>query len=410
MSAGPFSIPPGDPAGLRAAAAQFGRLAEEHARLRASFQRAASQTLERWTGGFADRFRAAVEEVAIRFDPVSRSAKDAQRALTTYADVLEAARRTVDAANTQAAALAGLHHDPVARQQAMGQLDQQASAALSSVDRAAALCAARLAEAEAATAAACHDAVSVGRLRADIERASAELKAADPAAWERVFGPEGSLWRDVIEKVHTGLAAAGFDYWMWRAGAAERWMSGLQAQETQWLYDLLGQARDAGQPWASVLDTWYRRADAGEAFGEQWVEQTKWLGISSRIGRLVGGPLAIAGDVLTFIEPPQAGVMGNVDRGVAAVNAVAAGADTALAVGEMAGIGALEGTAAATLGAVIWPVGVATGLYLAGAYAYKHWAWFRNDVARPIGHAVVSAVKDVGHALSSVVNTITSWF
>jgi hypothetical protein len=51
---------------------------------------------------------------------------------------------------------------------------------------------------------------------------------------------------------------------------------------------------------------------------------------------------------------------------------------------------------------------VGTGLYLAGAYAYKHWAWFRNDFANPIGHAAVSTVKTIGHGLADVGHGLSS--
>ncbi len=52
------------------------------------------------------------------------------------------------------------------------------------------------------------------------------------------------------------------------------------------------------------------------------------------------------------------------------------------------------------------PVGVAvtvgTGLYVAGAYAYKHWGFFRNDIANPIGHGAVSLVKGAARGISDL--------
>jgi hypothetical protein len=60
------------------------------------------------------------------------------------------------------------------------------------------------------------------------------------------------------------------------------------------------------------------------------------------------------------------------------------------------------------------PVGVAvavgTGLYLSGAYAYKHCAWFRNDLANPVGHAFADAGKGFAHGVSDLGHDISSLF
>ena len=42
-------------------------------------------------------------------------------------------------------------------------------------------------------------------------------------------------------------------------------------------------------------------------------------------------------------------------------------------------------------------IAVGTGLYLAGTYAYQHFAWFRNDFANPVGHVAADGAKDVYH-------------
>ncbi len=101
--------------------------------------------------------------------------------------------------------------------------------------------------------------------------------------------------------------------------------------------------------------------------------------------------VGIWGDVLTIKDPPQAGLAGNVDA----------------------------------LGFSLPPVGVAaavgTGFYVAGAHAYKHWAFFRNDIAKPIGHAVVDVARGIGHGVaavghavahgvSDVAHDVASWF
>jgi hypothetical protein len=40
---------------------------------------------------------------------------------------------------------------------------------------------------------------------------------------------------------------------------------------------------------------------------------------------------------------------------------------------------------------------VGTGLYLAGTYAYEHFAWFRDDFAKHVGHFFADGTKDVYH-------------
>ena len=139
--------------------------------------------------------------------------------------------------------------------------------------------------------------------------------------------------------------------------------------------------------------------DAAETFGEEFAQSTKMLGLLSRTGRLVGGPIAIAGDVLTMIHPSQSGAMGWVDRGDAGVNAAVVGADTAGAVGEALGIDAL---ASLSLGPVGVGIAVGTGLYLAGSYLYAHDAWFRNDLAKPVGHFFVDVGEGTAHVAAKV--------
>jgi hypothetical protein len=49
-------------------------------------------------------------------------------------------------------------------------------------------------------------------------------------------------------------------------------------------------------------------------------------------------------------------------------------------------------------------------LYLAGAYAYQHWAWFRQDLAQPIGHGVADATRDLAHGAADIGHDVASWF
>lgn len=103
------------------------------------------------------------------------------------------------------------------------------------------------------------------------------------------------------------------------------------------------------------------------------------------------GSMGIIGDVFTVYDPPDQGVMGNVDRRVAIVNAGLVGA--ALLV-EIPGIGE---------GAIL-----VTGVYLGGDYAYHHWPWF-HDACNTVGHAVATGAKTVWHGMKAGVHWATSW-
>jgi hypothetical protein len=129
-----------------------------------------------------------------------------------------------------------------------------------------------------------------------------------------IFSPDGAL-RGTIEEIHTLLGAAGADGILWGVGKgaeqAEKFMKTLPEEEAQWLHDDLASlwGREApSEDWAAAISSWWTKADAAETFGQQAVDATKVLGVISRVGRLGGGPIAIAGDVSTFLNPPQSGV------------------------------------------------------------------------------------------------------
>ena len=90
--------------------------------------------------------------------------------------------------------------------------------------------------------------------------------------------------------------------------------------------------------------------------------------------------------------------MGEVDRGVAVINAGLISAELV-----MGGIPVVGEVALA-----------ATGIYLASDFLYHHWTPFL-DVANDIGHSAVTAVegdpimaKDAGHAAASAWHSVTS--
>jgi hypothetical protein len=248
------------------------------------------------------------------------------------------------------------------------------------------------------------------QLQAAGQQAAAQVKAAT-AALDDVFAPEGVL-RGTIEEIHTVLGATGADGTLWALGRgaeqAKQFMDNLPALEKQWLHDLVPWGQSASQDeFDAAVQRWWAKADAAEVFGEEFKNGTRVLGLISRVGRLAGGPIAIAGDVSTIIDPPQSGAAGMADRVMAGTNGVLVAGDTAGALGEALGVEAL---ADLSLGPVGVGVAIGTGLYLAGAYAYKHWAWFRQDLAQPVGHAVAHVTSDIGHGLGDAAHTVASWF
>jgi hypothetical protein len=282
----------------------------------------------------------------------------------------------------------------------------QASGAQPAAVQAAAVQAAQQAEAQAGKA--CASCQAAG------DEAAAQVRAA-AGTLNGIFAPEGAL-RGVIEKIHTALGAAGADGILWGIGKgaeqAGKFMKDLPGKEAQWLHDALPWGQNASdEDWLSALRGRWTKADAAEAFGAKFVTDTKLPGLVSRIGRLGGGPIAIAGDVSTMFNPPQSGGMGLADRGAALVNGAAVARDAVGAFGETFGEAlGIEAVADLSLGPLGAGIAVGTGLYLAGAYAYQHWAWFRQDLAQPIGHAVVDATRDLAHGAADVGHDVASWF
>jgi hypothetical protein len=102
--------------------------------------------------------------------------------------------------------------------------------------------------------------------------------------------------------------------------------------------------------------------------------------------KVLGGS-AIIGDVDTIFNPPDEGVMGNVDRGVAGVNAALTTAEIPVA-GQVVMIG--------------------TGVYLGGDYLYHHRPWF-HDMCNTVGHAVASTATTVVDSVASAAKTVWNW-
>ncbi len=409
-----FQLPSGDPAGLRAAASQFRRLAGDHAALGATLAHHAQQAGDGWTGGFADRFRECAAAVHTRFQPACRAAIAASQELTSYAAALESAQHAVSSANNQADSLSRQHHaDPAARAQAMSRLSQQADSAASAVNHAAQVCAARIAAAESELGGALPDTMSLQQLQDEVRRASAELKKADPTQWEKLFGPDG-LVRTWDERLHA-LPAPFADMILIKLlhsaetaeGAAEdaakfadkipelmeadfpgRVLPVMQdmSRGEATFGDLVDEIRNFSSSWSAVEDvnSAFRQASEAEASRLPFLRGTG-IGL---------GVMALIGDAYTIAKPADSGAMGWVDRGAAITNFGLTGADTGLAI---AGIFGAE--ASMPVAGEVAMVG--TGLFLAGDWAYHNVKPFQ-DFCNDVGHTAVSVAKGAWNAVTSI--------
>jgi uncharacterized protein YukE len=141
-------------------------------------------------------------------------------------------------------------------------------------------------------------------------------------------------------------------------------------------------------------------------------------GVLDTLGK-VAIPLAVAGDIMTFINPGHGGaVEQGLNRGAAAVNLVG----TTAVVAGMVDSAGLVGTAGALLGvdaALGWvPVAgqvllVASGLVLAGIWAYdnvKPFHDFCNSAASETVHVAQDAWNGASHEVSNVTHTFQNAF
>ena len=366
----------GDPALLEQLADELTRQAGQSGDLAVTTAGTANEIRggAQWTGSAADAYTTFTTAMSRGMGRTTQPLADIASAVRGYAGYLRAAQQ-------QAAA-----YDAAVRQ-------AQASGA-------------DTASLQAAYAAQANAAAADAQLQDTGQQAAAQVQAA-AVTLDGIFAPEGVL-RTTIEEIHTALGAAGADGVLWALGRgaeqAKKFLDDLPELEKEWLHDAIPWGQDApGEAFGAAIQRWWAKADAAETFGEEFKDATRTLGLVSRVGRLAGGPVAIFGDISTLVNPPQSGAAGAVDQGMAAVDAGYIAADTAGALGEAVGVEALAGL---SLGPVGVGIVVGTGLYLAGAYAYTHWAWFRQDLAQPVGHAVAHVAGDVGGGLQDLAQPV----
>jgi uncharacterized protein YukE len=378
-----ITMPAGDPAALEQLASQLEVAAHGAASLGEGTGEVTAQvrSAAQWTGDAADAYTAFTGNLATGATRTGVPLGQIAAAVREYAVTLRTAQNKVTgyAAAVRDAQATGNHPAVLASAQVAG---QDAATAITvqqtAGDRAAAL----------------------------VRQAGKEL--ADP------FGPEGPVhaW---IERVHAPWDSLAGDAALGRflataAGGHED--VELAEQFAEDLPELMsGKFNDLVRPWMTALS--HGQATEAELAGalRQFTSDYEAIGALNS-GWKAGGEaaqefarpldglaagsdvLALAGDYYTLRAPEDSGAMGWVDRGVAGVNAAAAGVDA-----TYAAVGLAVGTT------IEIPVAgeavlVGSGLYLGADYLYHHWAPF-HDVANDVGHAVASAAKDTWHDVTS---------
>jgi uncharacterized protein YukE len=252
-------------------------------------------------------------------------------------------------------------------------------------------------------------------------------KAGDQAASE--IGEEKSGFDEFMEKIEPGRQANEWAHLPFDASASDAWLdkvldtwkeaaegkvtsakaaqSALEQDLQQTFDDEVGSiAHDYDNGEASMEDVesafakYASTAKTATSAAADTVDSAETgLNIAKAAGaasKVMGG-LAIAGDVLTIIDPPDKGVLGHVDQVAAGGNAVSTGAVLlALNAGDEVPV---WGEVMAT----------GTGLYLAGDFIYDHRQAI-GHAAVAAGHGIVTAGKATVHGISKAAHWVGSLF
>jgi hypothetical protein len=205
-------------------------------------------------------------------------------------------------------------------------------------------------------------------------------------------GEHSSVWestepvRKVLEVALAPLDMVAADHWVsWLkevAGVPSEWV----AEVDEKIKAVNAFIRDGKSPIEELIEAGKVAESAGGKIDAWYAFAPRWLkSAAGSIAEIRGlsytlSGLGLVGDAGTLISPQNQGALGNVDRGVAGLNALLITGDLALGGLPVVGEVALA----------------ATGMYLAGDWAYQHWTPF-HDVANDVGHATVHVVDDIGH-------------
>lgn len=376
-SDGQFTVPAGDPGALYRLADELDGHIRTVAYLSADGRALTSRarTNANWSGGAADAYSTFTQGLAGGMESIPAPLASVSSAIRRYAGILQAAQEQAQSASAAA---------------------QQASANDDSL-------AASITQDAQAEAAAANSAVETSA--EETRSALGQAVEALSRTWEKA-----EPVRAFIEKLHAPWDAVGADLLLENliekgesvTEAVTDWTREMPQQIDGWWSEVSSLAHDADSglaSWddvASAADAFTSKVGAATAFAEQWTQDTKWIGTATAVGnvaRYVLGGTAIVGDVATIYSPPDEGVMGNVDRGVAGVNAALVAAN--LFTDEIPVVGEV------TM--------VATGVYLGGDYLYHHWPVF-HDTCNTVGHTVAATATAVGHGVASAAKAVGDWF
>jgi hypothetical protein len=359
-----FDPAPGDVDLTRNLARQHSLVAQEARQVLALVERLNLSPLQ---GRAADALRA----IQATFPPALRSTASAaetlQAAASSWANQLSGFQAEADALERQAAA-ATAHHQALQAQQATM---PPGSIVLT-------------ADVQAASA-------TVTAIHAQAQELHQRYLAAAGKTAASVDGHK-SVWentepvRKVLEVALAPLDMVAADHWVsWLkevAGVPSEWVAEVD-EKIKAVNALIRAGKSpieelitAGKVAESAggkIDAWY-------AFAPGWLKSAAGSIAEIRGLSYTLSGLGLVGDAGTLISPQNQGALGNVDRGVAGLNALLITGDLALGGLPVVGEVALA----------------ATGMYLAGDWAYQHWTPF-HDVANDVGHATVHVVDDIGH-------------
>jgi uncharacterized protein YukE len=176
MTTGGLQAPPGDPAGLRAAASRLGSIAEAHYQDLTLFQAHVRTALTEWTGPVAEHYAVAVGQTCTRFTGVCTALKTAQFTLNRYAAAVEEAQDQIGVLNGQLTPAVSLApQERLLGGSSTGLVHEQYDDVLSQLDDAARVCAMAMDTAEAELAASCPDVLTAEQLLNFVTRAGRKL-------------------------------------------------------------------------------------------------------------------------------------------------------------------------------------------------------------------------------------------
>ena len=200
------------------------------------------------------------------------------------------------------------------------------------------------------------------------------------------------LAEDILKLLHTGPKAA--------EAAVDKLKDALSDQFDEQVQSVAHDFDHGDASMSDIEDAMKAFTEDSKGTAEELADATKTLSHWEAGSHVLGG-LAIAGDVLTMVDPEDKGAMGVVDRTAAGVNALAVGT------GLLVDANTLD--AIPVVGEVVMVADVGTGIYLAGDFLYHNFKPF-HDVCNTVGSGVASAADATAHGVSKAAHSVAHFF